>query len=205
MKRKIYLSLFLIIISGSSLFGQFGYAFPQFFRETGDFIKQPINWDGSDWLKLGVVSTATFLMMETADQPICDTVLKDQRYYKSAPIVFSRMWEGIYSPIFNQDNKTLPSGYSTAAFILSTVLSRNIKSPDWKTLVYLPAELILISRVYQGQHWVTDAFTRAALGYFVATWVVDHHENNNNSIFGMSPTYLKRLRLRFEVTLRKHS
>ncbi|MHB8930882.1 MAG: phosphatase PAP2 family protein [Melioribacteraceae bacterium] len=258
MKHKIYLSLFLIIISGTSLFGQLKYTFPQFWRETGDFIKQPARWDGSDWLKLGVVSAATFLMMETADQPIRDAVLKNQRYSKSVPMEFGRMWGEIYSPIvmfsgfaayslltddigtrkiayeigqaslyaagisfvlklaigrsrpylnegahsfspfasiFNQDNKSIPSGHATVAFILSTVLSRNIKSPVWKALVYLPAVLTLISRVYQDQHWASDAFAGAALGYFVATWVVDHHENNSNSILGMSPTYPLTIRI----------
>jgi membrane-associated phospholipid phosphatase len=258
MKRKIYLSLLLIIISGTSLFGQLKYTFSQFGSETWEFVKQPTKWDGSDWLKLGVVSAATFLIMETSDQPIRNAVLKNQRYYKSVPIEFGRMWGEIYSPvvlfsgfaaysliandigtrkiayeigqaslyagalsfvlklaigrsrpylnegahsfspfasIFNQDNKSIPSGHSTVAFILSTVLSRNVKSPVFKALAYLPAVLTLISRVYQDQHWASDAFAGAALGYFVATWVVDHHENNSISILGMSPTYPINIRI----------
>lgn len=265
MKHKIYLSLLLIILCESSLFGQQKYTFSQFGKETVNFIKQPTKWDGSDWLKLGVVSAATFLIMETIDQPIRNAVLRDgrydtnglpipgsQKYYKSFPIEFGRMWGEIYSPIvlfsgfaayslitddigtrkiayeigqaslyagalsfvlklaigrsrpylnegthsfspfasiFNQDNKSIPSGHSTVAFILSTVLSRNIKSPVWKALAYLPAVLTLISRVYQDQHWASDAFAGAVLGYFIATWVVDQHENNNKSIVGMSSTY----------------
>ena len=99
MKRKIYLSLLLIIISGSSLFGQLKYTFPQFWNETGDFIKQPTKWDGNDWLKIGVLTAGTFLIIKTADQPIRDAVLRDgrydtnglpipgsQKYYKSFPI-----------------------------------------------------------------------------------------------------------------------
>jgi membrane-associated phospholipid phosphatase len=254
MKNKIYLLLLLILLNGSSIFGQLQYTFPQFWNETGDFIKQPGNWQGSDWLKIGLVSAGSFLIMETLDQPIRTMVLKDQRYYKSAPIVFGRVWGEIYSPIvlfsgfaaysliaddigtrkiayevgqaslyagalsfilklaigrsrpylnegahsfspftsiFNQDNKSIPSGHTTVAFILSTVLSRNVKSPVWKALAYLPAVLTVISRVYQDQHWTSDAFAGAALGYFVATWVVDHHENNksqvsNNSAYPLS-------------------
>jgi hypothetical protein len=30
--------------------------------------------------------------------------------------------------------------------------------------------------VYQDKHWTSDNFAGAALGYFVATWVVDKHE-----------------------------
>jgi hypothetical protein len=35
----------------------------------------------------------------------------------------------------------------------------------------------------------------AALGYFIATWVVDQHENNSNSIIGMSPAYPLSIRI----------
>lgn len=272
MKRKIYLSLFLIIISGSSLFGQLKYTFPQFWNESWEFMKQPTKWDGGDWLKIGVLTAGTFLILQTIDQPIRDAVLRDgkydidgsplpqsQKYYKSVPMEFGRVWGEIYSPvvmfsgfalyslladdmgtrkiayeigqaslyagalsfllklafgrsrpyveegtrsfhpfasIFNQDNKSIPSGHSTVAFIFSTVLSRNLKSPVLKALAYLPAVLTLISRVYQDQHWVSDAFAGAALGYFVATWVVDLHEKNNNkSIVEMSSTFPLTIRI----------
>ncbi len=243
--KKILLSLLMIIILESSLFAQLKYNFSQFGNETVDFIKQPAKWDGSDYLKIGLIGAGTFLLMETADQPIRTAVLKDQRYYYSAPIVAGRLWGEIYSPIalfsgfavyslltndpgsrkiayeigqaslyagalsfvlklvigrsrpylnegthffrpfssiFNQDNKSMPSGHSTVAFILSTVLSRNAVSPVLKVLAYIPAVLTLISRVYQDQHWSSDTFAGAALGYFVGTWVVDHHEQSNSTV-----------------------
>ena len=34
----------------------------------------------------------------------------------------------------------------------------------------------MVSRVYQDKHWISDCFMGAALGYFIATWVVDKHE-----------------------------
>ncbi len=257
MKHKIYLSLLLIIICGTSLLGQLKYTFSQFGNETVDFIKQPIKWDGIDYVKLGVMSFLTYEIMLNYDQPIRTAVLKDQKYYKSFPIEFGRVWGEIYSPavlfsgfaayslltndirsrkiayeigqasiyagalsfllklaigrsrpylnegthsfrpfssIFNQDNKSLPSGHSTVAFILSTVLSRNAKSPVLKVLAYLPAVLTLISRVYQDQHWTSDTFAGAALGYFIATWVVDQHENNK-SIIETSSVYPLSIRI----------
>ncbi|MHB1688695.1 MAG: phosphatase PAP2 family protein [Ignavibacteriaceae bacterium] len=87
-----------------------------------------------------------------------------------------------FSSIFSQDNKSMPSGHSTVAFILSTVLSRNAGSPVLKVLAYLPAVLTMISRVYQDQHWTSDTFAGAALGYFVGTWVVDQHEQSNSPV-----------------------
>jgi membrane-associated phospholipid phosphatase len=245
MKHKIYLLFLLIITFESSLFGQLQYTFPQFWHETGDFIKTPGNWQGSDLLKIGLIGAGTFLVMETADQPIRTMVLKDQKYYYSVPIVFGRMWGELYSPIvlfggfagysliandigsrkiayeigqaslyagainyilklaigrarpyinegktsfhpfkslFNIDDQSMPGGHSTAAFVISTVLSRNAK-PGWlKVLAYLPAVLTFVSRVYQDQHWTSDDLLGAAFGYYIATWVVDHHENNKSSI-----------------------
>jgi hypothetical protein len=268
------LTLLLTILYGSATFAQdpvlqdsvqqLKYTFSQFGNETWDFVKQPTKWEGSDWLKIGVVSAATFLIIETADQPVRNAVLREgrydpngifipesQKYYNSVPIEFGRMWGELYAPvvlfggfaihslltddiktrkiayeigqasiyagalsfilklaigrsrpylnegtthftpfasIFNQDNKSLPSGHSTVAFVLSTVLSRNVKSPFLKVLAYLPAALTIISRVYQDQHWASDTFTGAALGYFVATWVVDQHEDNK-SLVEMSSIY----------------
>jgi len=258
MKCKIYLSLLLIIISGSSLFGQLKYTFPQFWSETGDFVKQPTKWDGVDYVKLGLMTFLTYEIMLYHDQPIRDAVLKDRRYYKSFPIEFGRMWGELYTPVllfsgfaihslladdigsrkiayeigqaslyagainyllklaigrarpymeegthsfhpfsslFNIDNQSLPGGHSTAAFVLSTVLSRNAK-PVWlKVLAYLPAVLTFVSRVYQDQHWTSDDFLGAACGYFIATWVVDTHENNNKSIVEMSSVYPLSIRI----------
>jgi membrane-associated phospholipid phosphatase len=248
--KKIYLLLFLIIISGSTLFAQLKYTFPQFGRESVDFIKSPGKWDGGDWLKIGLISAGTVLLVETADKPIRSFALDHPGYSKSFPIEFGSVWGEIYSPIvffggyaiysllandigtrkiayeigqasiyagvinyvlklaigrarpylndgpttfhpfsslFNEQYHSNPSGHSTVAFVISTVLSRNAK-PVWlKVLAYLPAALTLVSRVYQDQHWTSDDFLGAAFGYFIANWVVDQHENNQSAI-GMSPT-----------------
>jgi membrane-associated phospholipid phosphatase len=258
--KKIYLTLLLTIISGYSLFAQnpviqnpvqpLKYDFPQFGRESVDFIKSPGKWDGGDWLRVGLIGAGTVLLIETADKPVRSFVLDHQEYSKSVPIVFGRVWGEIYSPVVffggyaiysliaddigtrkiayeigqasiyagvinyllkvaigrarpymnegptafhpfssfvNADNQSNPSGHSTVAFVISTVLSRNAK-PIWlKVLAYLPAALTLVSRVYQDQHWTSDDFLGAAFGYFIATWVVDQHEKNQSTL-GISPT-----------------
>ena len=273
-RHKFYLSLLLTILCGGSLFAQspasrdsvqqLKYTFSQFGNETWEFIKQPTKWDGGDWLKIGLISAATFLVIETVDQPARDAVLRDgrfdtnglfipesQKYYKSVPIEFGRMWGELYAPVvlfggfaihslladdittrkiayeigqasiytgvvtlllktaigrsrpymeegttsfhpfsslLNQDNHSLPGGHTAAAMVLSTVLSRNAK-PVWlKILAYVPAALTFVSRVYQDQHWTSDDLFGGALGYFIATWVVDQHENNE-SLVEMSSIY----------------
>jgi membrane-associated phospholipid phosphatase len=77
---------------------------------------------------------------------------------------------------FQQDHQSLPGGHCVIAFAMSTVLSRNA-GPLWlKVAAFVPAGLTFVSRVYQDRHWTSDDFLGAALGYFVATWVVDQHE-----------------------------
>jgi membrane-associated phospholipid phosphatase len=81
-----------------------------------------------------------------------------------------------------QDYQSLPGGHCVIGFALSTVLSRNA-DPLWlKGLAYVPAALTFVSRVYQDRHWTSDDFFGAALGYYVATWVVDQHEQEESRV-----------------------
>jgi membrane-associated phospholipid phosphatase len=99
MRHRILLSLFLILICESSLLAQNKYNFSQFTHESLDFVKQPGRWHGKDWLRFGVITTGTVLVMQV-DQPVRDAVLRDQkRYYHSFPIEAGRIWGEWYTPI----------------------------------------------------------------------------------------------------------
>ena len=88
-----------------------------------------------------------------------------------------------YKPFnFNDDYNSLPSGHTTLAFSLSTVLSRHAKTTFLKILAYLPAGLTMFSRIYQNNHWFSDEIIAAATGYFVGNWVVDLHEGKRHPI-----------------------
>ncbi|CAN5584563.1 hypothetical protein BH10BAC4_BH10BAC4_03280 [soil metagenome] len=82
----------------------------------------------------------------------------------------------------NVDYNSFPSGHSTSAFALSTVLSRHAKSVGLKILAYLPAGLTLFSRIYQDKHWISDELIGAAIGYFVGNWVADLHGTTRHRI-----------------------
>jgi hypothetical protein len=90
---------------------------------------------------------------------------------------------------FNDNDHSLPGGHSTAGFVLSTILSRNVHSGFLKGLAYVPAAFTVISRGYQDQHWFSDCLLGATVGYFVATWVVDHHEEQENDRVSVSSIY----------------
>jgi len=268
MRRRFVISLLLIVICESSPYGAVGlfaqnlasrdtgernkYNFSQFGNETWDFIKQPTKWDGSDWLKIGMLGAGTFLIMQ-ADQPIRRLINYDKKYAKSFPIEFGNVWGELYftellfggftiyalyngdktahkiafeiaqatfytfyvntplkyaigraRPYLEQgnqayfpfsrystfDHQSLPGGHTGIVMALTTVLSRNAK-PVWlKVLAYVPGALSVIGRVYLDKHWTSDVFLGGAIGYLIATWVVDQHEravenDSKESRFGM--------------------
>ena len=103
--KKIFLLLILTILCGSSVFAQDSalqdsvqqnkYNFSQFANETWGFIKQPTNWDGGDWLRLGILGASTFLVMQT-DEPIRHFLNYDKKYAKSFPMEFGNVWGELY-------------------------------------------------------------------------------------------------------------
>jgi membrane-associated phospholipid phosphatase len=98
MRFRILLAFLFIFICESSLFAQNHYNINQFKHETGDFIKQPGKWRGNDWLKFGLITTGTVLIMQ-ADQPIRKAVLRaNRKYYYSVPIEAGRIWGEWYTP-----------------------------------------------------------------------------------------------------------
>ena len=219
------------------------YSIPQFAHETILFIKQPSKWTGTDWLKLGIVTAATFAVMPF-DEQITNSTQGEQRYYNSVPIVGGRVYgewyaiggvasvfgvygliakdtaakkitiellqAGLYSeiittvlkvaigrkrPVVTEDAfsyrpftlleynfHSMPSGHTTSAFALSTVMSRHAKSGTLKVLAYIPAGFTMFSRIYQHQHWLSDEILAAAIGYFAGNWVVDLHEGRRHKI-----------------------
>jgi len=109
--KTIFALFFIVLLGASSLSAQnFAlhdsaehnkYNFSQFAGETWGFIKQPANWDGSDYLRIGALGAGTFLIM-LADNPIRNYVNNDKRYgldkkyAKSYPIEFGNMWGELY-------------------------------------------------------------------------------------------------------------
>ena len=76
---------------------------------------------------------------------------------------------------FKNSNWSLPSGHTTVAFSLSTVLAANTDNYALKVASFLPAFLTAVSRVYQNHHWASDVFLGAMIGYFTGKFVTDLH------------------------------
>jgi membrane-associated phospholipid phosphatase len=89
----------------------------------------------------------------------------------------------IFRPFnLNNDYLALPSGHSTAAFAVSTILAKSVDNPAWKTVWYGTAVMTAASRVYHNQHWASDVFLGAIMGYSVAQSIMNIRVN----CFGIS-------------------
>lgn len=91
-----------------------------------------------------------------------------------------------FSPVDNSQ-KSLPSGHTTLAFTLSSVLASHVDNYYLKALVYAPAVLTGAQRVYSNSHWLSDVFLGAAIGYFVGNAIASLHtydRENNILIIG---------------------
>ena len=141
MHHKILLSLLVLIICESSLFAQNKYNLSQFGNETVDFIKQPSKWDGGDWLRLGVIGSATFLTMQV-DQPIRDAVLKDRSYFYSVPIEAGRIYGELYSPV------VFFAGFAAHSLITNNISTRKIAYEIGQASLYTGAITLILKTAF---------------------------------------------------------
>lgn len=93
-KKNIMLSLCLLF-GASPLAAQNRYDFAQFWKETGLYMRQPAEWDGGDWLKLGVLGAAT-VELHQYDSAIRRNSQLHRKNYKSFIVRFGGEWGGFF-------------------------------------------------------------------------------------------------------------
>lgn len=81
----------------------------------------------------------------------------------------------------NNDFQSLPSGHTTIAFAVSTVMAHYFDNIFWKSFWYGAAGMVAFSRVYHNQHWVSDVFLGSAVGFFVGNFIVHRDEKGKDS------------------------
>ncbi len=96
-------------------------------------------------------------------------------------------WDG---PGFSTSNLSFPSGHSSTAFSIATVIASGYNDIEFvPPLAYGIATLTALSRINDNAHWASDVFLGSAIGYFTAKAVVNlhkHKENRNLSILPMT-------------------
>ncbi|MCD4729971.1 MAG: phosphatase PAP2 family protein [Bacteroidales bacterium] len=96
------------------------------------------------------------------------------------------LWEGPFP--FTADYTSFPSGHTTTAFAVASVLAHGYKDKIWIGITsYSIAALVGISRLNDNKHWATDVLAGAVLGAFIGTTLSKINFDGNKNI-KISPT-----------------
>jgi membrane-associated phospholipid phosphatase len=90
----------------------------------------------------------------------------------------------------NNDNQSLPSGHTTVAFAVSSVLAARIQNVFATIGLYGLAALTAGARIYEDQHWLSDTFLGAAIGGFIGNAVAHLHDGDTSggTFWNLTPT-----------------
>lgn len=220
-----------------------------YFTDTGKMLASPVNWNGSDWLKAGLVVGATSGLY-FADADIRDFARRNQSstgdkgaavgntignpLYTLPPLglfylyghlnddpkarrasllaVESLAISGAFTwtikltaqrqrpftgeapsswngPSLKMADYSFPSGHSTAAFSIASVLAEEYgTNPYVPPIAYGLATLTGLARIYDDKHWASDVLFGAAIGYFVGKAVVSYHTVRSDTAVQILPT-----------------
>ena len=95
----------------------------------------------------------------------------------------SRPYENMGTNDFNSlgaasPNSSFPSGHTTEAFALASVISSHYDATWIKVTVYTVASLVGIARTYHDAHFASDVVAGAFIGNWVGLSVVSHHQQS---------------------------
>ena len=97
-----------------------------------------------------------------------------------------RLWEG---PFTESKYTAFPSGHTTAAFAMASMMSKVYKDHVWVGIVsYGIATGVGLSRIYNNVHWSSDVFIGAALGYAIGQTVYTMMSSDSKLSLGVSET-----------------
>jgi membrane-associated phospholipid phosphatase len=80
------------------------------------------------------------------------------------------------------NNSSFPSAHTTLAFSFSTVMASYSDNLFWKAGWFSAAGLVGAARIYHDKHWLSDVIFGAALGYFVADFVINNDEKDSEMV-----------------------
>jgi membrane-associated phospholipid phosphatase len=89
-------------------------------------------------------------------------IAQRERPYKTENINnFHFIWNSI-------NNNSFPSGHTSDAFAMASVIGYHVKNKYWQIPIYAIATGVGISRIHDNKHWASDVLLGAAIGYCVA-------------------------------------
>ncbi|MCZ7555051.1 MAG: phosphatase PAP2 family protein [Bacteroidia bacterium] len=94
---------------------------------------------------------------------------RDRPYAELGPRSFGWMELG-------NAEQAMPSGHTTVAFSIASILSRRIRHPAATVLLYLAATATGMARMYHDQHWASDVLLGAVIGHTAGMYVAAREE-----------------------------
>lgn len=94
---------------------------------------------------------------------------RDRPYSELGPTSFGWME-------FGNAEQAMPSGHTTVAFAIASILSRRIQHPAATVLLYLAATATGMARMYHDQHWASDVLLGAVIGHTAGMYVASREE-----------------------------
>ncbi len=80
---------------------------------------------------------------------------------------------------FRSDNYSFPSGHAASAFAVAAVIADQSDCLAVDVLAFSLSTLVAASRVHERNHWASDVFIGAAIGYFVGKKISKLHRNKD--------------------------
>jgi membrane-associated phospholipid phosphatase len=80
---------------------------------------------------------------------------------------------------FSSGNYSFPSGHAVSAFAVATVVADQTDFILADVLAYTLSAWTAISRVHESEHWASDVFLGAAIGYFIGKKICSLHRSEN--------------------------
>ena len=89
-------------------------------------------------------------------------------------------WDG---PHLSLKNVSFCSGHTASAFSIATVFADEYKDNAFiPPIAYSLATLTGLSRIYSNEHWASDVFFGAALGYFTSKALLWYHKEDASKV-----------------------
>lgn len=132
--------------------------------------------------QIAIGGVQAFIMTGITTQVIKHLTHRHRPYQDDPPN--PRLWEG---PFTGWDYTAFPSGHTSTAFALASLISSVYKDKIWVGILsYTIATGVAWSRVYDNKHWPSDVFIGAALGFAIGKAVYHVMQGKTNLTLGIS-------------------
>lgn len=132
--------------------------------------------------QIALGGTQAFVMAAVSSQVLKHVFHRHRPSQNSPPNPY--LWEG---PFKGWDCTAFPSGHTTAAFAIASMMSKVYKDKVWVgVLSYTLATGVGLSRVYDNVHWPSDVLIGAALGYAIGQTVYSIMSHDSKFSMGIS-------------------